>query len=332
MHEDLVPPPTMEGCTEEEIDRWKTEFDVCATLREMGHDVRPLGVWDDLGAIRETLEVFEPHICFNLLEEFHGLAVYDQHVVSFLELLRQKYTGCNPRGLTLARDKALSKMILSYHRIKVPKFHVFPVNRKVKRPRKLGFPLIVKSLTEEGSVSISQASIVHDDEHLQERVAFVHRTVGTHAIAEQFIDGRELYVGVLGNARLETFPVWELTFKSLPDGSKPIASSSVKWDNAYRKRIGVDTGPAENLTDAQRKQIPRVCKRIYRALGLTGYARMDLRLTDDGTIYLLEANPNPEVAYGEDLAESAEVGGMSYEALLDRILRLGLRYKPVGVR
>jgi len=332
MHEDLVPPPRMDGYSEEQIDQWKTEFDVCATLREMGHDVRPLGLWDDLGELREAIEVFQPHVCFNLLEEFHGLAVYDQHVVSYLELLRQKYTGCNPRGLTLARDKALSKAILSYHRVKVPGFHVFPINRKVKRPKKLPFPLIVKSLTEEGSVSISQASIVRNDDDLQQRVAFVHRTVGTHAIAEQFIDGRELYVGVLGNTRLETLPAWELTFDNLPDGSKPIASSSVKWDNAYRKRHGVDTGPAKGLTDAEQKHIARTCKRIYKTLGLTGYARMDLRLTEAGDIYLLEANPNPEIAYGEDLAESAEASGHSYEVLLDRILRLGLNYNPVGVR
>jgi D-alanine-D-alanine ligase len=132
----------------------------------MGHEAFPIGLYDDLGIIRKALEEKKPHIVFNLLEEFHGYAVYDQHVVSFLELMRQPYTGCNPRGLTLAHDKALSKKILAFHRIQVPSFAVFPVNRKVRRPKSLKFPILVKSLSEEGSACISQASLVNDDEKL----------------------------------------------------------------------------------------------------------------------------------------------------------------------
>jgi D-alanine-D-alanine ligase len=131
MHEDLVPPDSIEGLKEEEIAPWKTEYDVTATLENMGHEVRPLGVSTDLGVIREALEQLKPHITFNLLEEFRDIATYDQHVVSYLELLGVPYTGCNPRGLTIARDKALTKKILAYHRINVPKFHVFPLKRKV---------------------------------------------------------------------------------------------------------------------------------------------------------------------------------------------------------
>jgi D-alanine-D-alanine ligase len=185
VHEDLVPPETTSGLTDEEIQPWKCEFDVTSTLREMGHEVKPLGLYDDLNVLRRELESFEPHIAFNLLEEFHGHALYDQHMVSYLELKRQPYTGCNPRGLTVARDKALSKKILAYHRISVPGFAVFPLNRKVRRPRRLGFPLLVKSISVEGSVGISQASIVNDDTKLAERVRFIHRQTNTAAIAEQ---------------------------------------------------------------------------------------------------------------------------------------------------
>jgi D-alanine-D-alanine ligase len=331
MHKDLVPPETIEGLSEEEIAPWKTEYDVTATLENMGHEVRPLGVATDLGVIREALEQFKPHITFNLLEEFHGFAAYDQHVVSFLELMQQKYTGCNPRGLTLARDKALTKKILTYHRINVPKFHVFPLKRKVVRPKGLEFPLLVKSVTEEGSVGISQASIVRDDERLKERVDFVHRHFRTYAIAEEFIEGRELYVGLIGNQRLETLPIWELLFEKAPPDFPRIATAKVKWDYEYQKRLGVTTRAAEDLPPQLPAQLPRLCKRIYRTLNLSGYARMDLRLSESGEVYLLEANPNPQLGYGEDFAESAEAGGTSYEQLLQRIINLGMTYRPDGL-
>ncbi|WP_432797704.1 D-alanine--D-alanine ligase family protein [Poriferisphaera sp. WC338] len=330
MHTDLIPPDSIEGLSDEETLLYKTEFDVTATLKELGHDVQILGVTSNLEKIKDAVDEFKPHIIFNLLEEFHGIGVYDAHVVSFLELLKTPYSGCNPRGLMLAHNKALSKMICRYHRIRVPQFHVFPIYKKVRRPAKLQFPLIVKSLTEEGSVGISQASIVHNDETLAERVDFIHRTLNTDAIVEQYIEGRELYVGVLGNDRLQTFPIWELEFKKLREDAPRIATGRIKWDLKYRKQVGIDSGPAHELSEELLSQIPRFCKRAYKALMLSGYARMDLRLTPDGKIYLLEANPNPELAYGEDLAESAEKAGISYEQLLTKIISLGLRYRLRG--
>lgn len=326
MHQDLVPPDDFESLSDQDLIHCKTEYDVLATLSNLGHEVMPLGVYSDLGVIRDTLADFKPHIVFNLLEEFHGESLFDQHVVSFLELLRQPYTGCNPRGLTLAHDKALSKKICAYHRISVPSFAVFPRGRKAKKPRTLEYPLIVKSLTLEGSVGISQASVVHDDKHLQERVSFVHEQVQTDAIAEQFIDGRELYVGVLGNRRLQTFPVWELVFGSKPPQTTFIATGKIKWDMSYRKRLKVDTQQAVDLAPEQERAIREQAKRICRTLDITGYARLDFRLTDHGKLYLLEANPNPDLSYGEDFAESAEVGGMEYPQLLEQIIKLGLSH------
>jgi D-alanine-D-alanine ligase len=327
MHEDLVPPQSIAGLSAKEIAPYKSEYDVSAGLENIGHEVRPMGLSSDLGVLRDAIAEWNPDIMFNLLEEFHGVAVYDQHVVGYLELMRKPYTGCNPRGLLLAHDKALTKKILSYHRIRVPDFAVFPIGQVVKRPKRLKFPLLVKSISEEGSVGIAQASIVYNDEKLTERVEFIHQQTSTEAIAEEFIEGRELYVGVIGNQRLETFPVWEMFFHKMPEDMARIATAKVKWDHEYQKKHGIETGPAEKLEPAIEDQISRLCKRVYRTLSLSGYARMDLRLTAEGQVYVLEANPNPNLEYGEDFSESAEKAGLSYEKLLSRILSLGLSYQ-----
>src|SRR6478752_7925962 len=169
VHPELVPPDSLKGHSEQEIDEWKTEYDVVSTLRAAGHEVRPLGVENELKPIRDEIESWKPTVVFNLLEQFHGEAIYDQNVASFLELMRVPYTGCNPRGLMLARGKDLSKTLVHYHRIPVPAFAVFPKHRKVRRPTRLGLPLIVKSVSEDSSWGISQASVVDTDEKLEER-------------------------------------------------------------------------------------------------------------------------------------------------------------------
>jgi D-alanine-D-alanine ligase len=327
MHESLVPPANIEGHSAKEVAEWKTEFDVVAGLTNLKHEVRPLGVSSDLSVIREAIETWKPHIAFNLLEEFHGVTLYDQHVVSYLELMQQAYSGCNPRGLMLAHDKALCKKILSYHRIAVPDFAVFPKGKVVRRSKRLKFPLLVKSATEEASLGISQASIVSNDEKLQDRVEFVHQQVGTDALVEEYVDGRELYVGVMGNQRLSTFPTWEMLFSNMPEGVAHIATAKVKWDPKYQERHGITTSAARDLPEGLEERLPRLCKRVYRILGMSGYARLDFRLNSEGKVYLLEVNPNPNLAYGEDFAESAERAGIKYEELLQRILNLGLNYQ-----
>ncbi|HKZ01133.1 MAG TPA: hypothetical protein VJ180_02780 [Pyrinomonadaceae bacterium] len=325
-HEDLVPPDTLDGLTDKEKLEVKTEFDVISTLKKMGHEVYPIGLYNQLNVIGNALLEHKPHIAFNLLEEFHGYPLYDQHVVSYLELMKQPYTGCNPRGLTLAHDKALTKMILSYHRIQVPNFAVFSINRKVRRPKRLKFPLLVKSISEEGSVGIAQASIVHDDEKLTQRVEFIHRQNKTHAIAEQFIKGREIYVGLIGNQNIQTYTPWELVMEKLPEGAENIATLKVKWDPDYQERVGVKTKAAE-LSSEQQKTLERLSKRIYRYLFLSGYARLDYRMTEDGQFYLIEANPNPQIACNEDFADSADHSGVPYDELLQKIITVGLNYQ-----
>jgi D-alanine-D-alanine ligase len=192
------------------------------------------------------------------------------------------------------------------------------------------YPLIVKSLTQEASIGISQASVVDSDEKLKERVHFIHQSIGTAAIVEQYVEGRELYVGIVGNQALQALPVWELFFTNMPPEAKRIATDRVKWSVKYQKKYGIDSGPAD-LPDAQRDQIQHLCKRAYRALELSGYARIDLRLDGAGNAWVLEANPNPQIARGEDFAASAGKCGLTYEALLQRILNLGLRWQPESV-
>ncbi|MBW2529761.1 MAG: D-alanine--D-alanine ligase [Deltaproteobacteria bacterium] len=327
MHEETVPPDTIDGFEYQEMLEWKGEYDVMATLEELGHDPLRVGLYDDLSVLRAAIRDHKPHIAFNLLEEFRGIGEFDQHVVSYLELLGLPYTGCNPRGLTISRDKALTKKILAYHRIRVPHFAVFERGRRVRRRKNLEFPLFVKSVSDDASIGIAKASIVRDDAQLAERVDFVHRNVGTDAIAEQYIEGRELYVGVLGNRRPIAFPPWELFFDNVPEGEPRIATRKVKWDAAYQEKAGIRSGHAADLSEDLELAIRKRAKRIYRLLGLSGYGRMDFRLAADGRLYLLEANANPYIAFGEDFAESAEADGIGYEELIQRILRLGLRYR-----
>ena len=326
MHDYMVPPVDVSSVDLATVE-WKTEFDVTSTLSDMGHDVHSLGVKDDLGVIRQAVDEFKPHIAFNLMEAFHEIGAFDMNVVSYLELLRLAYTGCNPRGMVLSRDKALSKQLMTYHRIPVPEFTVLRRGLAIKLPRRLKFPVIVKSLTQEASIGIAQASVVEEEAKLKERVKFVHESIGTDAIVERYIDGRELYVGVIGNDRLQVFPVWEMEFSNMPEGVHRIATDRVKWSVKYQKKHGISTSEAD-LPDATTEAIKRIAKRVYRTLNMSGYARMDLRTDADGRFFVLEANANPQLAFGEDFAESAERTGLRYDDLLQRILNVGLKWRP----
>jgi D-alanine-D-alanine ligase len=328
VNEALIPPDDLRGLSEDQIEACRTEYNVLSTLSNAGHEVRVLGIGDKIGELRRVIRDWRPGITFNLLEEFSGIATYDHYVVTFLELMRQPYTGCNPRGMMLSRDKVLTKQILAWHRIPTPGFHVFPWGARYREPRGLEFPLFVKSATDDASLGISQASVVHDREHLRERVEFIHAQAQGDALAEQYVEGRELYVGMMGNERLTTFPVWELDFGTLPEVQSGIATRKVKWDPVYQRRHGISTGPARDLPDGAEKRIVQLARRVYRALHMSGYARMDMRMRPDGSVFVLEANANPNLTYGEDFAESGHRAGLDYERLLERIVQLGLKYRP----
>ena len=327
VHASLVPPESLEGHEEKEIDEWRTEYDVVSTLKAAGHSVRCVGVLDSLTELRAAIADWKPDLVFNLLEEFDGIVTYDQHVVAFLELLRQPYTGCNPRGLMLSRDKSLCKQLLAFHRVPTPQFAVFRRGARFRTPRRIKFPLFVKSTVEDASLGIAQASVVEDAARLKERVEFVHEQIKSDALVEEYIEGRELYVGVMGNDRLTRLPVWEMVFGSMPDSLAAIATRKVKWDKRYQKRYGITTLAAADLPPGIEARLDRLSRRIYRALGMSGYARMDFRVTPTGDIYVLEANANPNLEAAEDFAESARAAGIDYRELLERLMTLGLGYR-----
>ena len=318
VHTDLVPPDNPV-----EIDRyttpWVVEYDVITQLRKSGHEVQAVGLYNTLDPLLEAINSFKPDVVFNLLEEFNGDSKMDYHIVALLESLNIKYTGCCSKGLILAKDKALSKKILKYHSLGTAGFVTIPRQKRLSFSKKLKYPLIVKCLYEEASLGIAQASIVNSEEKLSERVEYIHLKLDQDAIAEEFIEGRELYVGIIGNVQLKALPIWELQFTKVDDSGKEIYSRSAKWNKEYRKRRGIKTGPAQ-LDKAVANQIIKSCKKLYRVLNLSGYARIDLRLTDDNRIYILEANPNPNLAFDDEFAQSAKYDGINYADLLEMIL------------
>jgi D-alanine-D-alanine ligase len=326
LHPSLMPPDSLEGQAARAIEEWRTEFDVIQTLRGSGHEVRALGVLDSITELRTTIADWQPDVVFNLLEEFDGIVSYDQHVIAFLEMLRQPYTGCNPRGMLLSRDKALCKQVFAFHRIPTPQFAVFRRGQRIQLPRRLRYPLFVKSSTDDASLGISQASVVEDSVRLRERIEFVLEQHKSDVLVEEYIEGRELYVGMLGNERLTRFPVWELNFGSMGVNGSAIATRKAKWDTKYRSKYGIESAPARDLPAGAEAQLDRLSRRLYRALGLTGYARMDFRMRADGSIYALEANANPHLAKDEDFSRSAAAAGRGYGDLLDSIVKLGMTY------
>ncbi len=305
-------------------DDWKTEAGVLAALRELGHAVEHLALFDDLDLLRQKIAGFAPDLIFNLADQFRNNRAFDQNIASFLALNGIPFTGCGPTGLMLCKHKAISKKILSYHRIHTPAFVTLPRGRRIARPKQLRFPILIKPLKEESSIGISQASFVETDEEFRERVAFIHEKYDNDVIAEEYIDGRELYVSILGNRRLQVLPIRELVFREVPPDEPKIATYKAKWDEEYRRRWGLQNQDAVGLEPGVVRQIEAVCRRIYHLLTIDGYARLDLRLTPDNTLHFIEANPNPMLAPDEDFALSALKAGISYPQLIDRIARLGL--------
>jgi D-alanine-D-alanine ligase len=324
---DAIAPTTLDQDLSAELktDEWKTEAHVLAALAELGHATEYLAIFDDLDLLRQKLQRFEPDLIFNLADQFKNNRAFDQNIASFLEMHGVPFTGCGSTGLTLCKQKGISKKILGYHRIHVPAFSVTPRGRRFARPKRLQFPIVVKPLKEEASYGISQASFVETDEQFKERVQFIHEKYDNDVIAEEYIPGRELYVSLLGNHRLEMFPVRELLFKEVPPDEPKIATYKAKWDEEYRKRWGLQNRFAEGLDPAVARDIEQTCKRIYRLLTIDGYARIDLRLTPNNEIYFIEANPNPILAADEDFAQSALKAGLAYPQLIARVIRTGLK-------
>lgn len=302
----------------------KTDANVLAALHQLQHTTEHLAIYDNLDLLRQKLQLFQPDVIFNLADQFNNNRAFDQNIVSFLAMHGVPFTGCGSTGLTLCKHKAISKKILGYHRIHTPAFVTIARGKRIARPRPLKFPILVKPMKEEASLGISQASFVSNDEQFKERVQFIHEKFDNDVIAEEYIEGRELYVSIIGNHRLQVFPIRELVFKEVPPDEPKIATYKAKWDEEYRKRWGLENRFAEGLDPAVVKKIEQTCKRIYHLLTIDGYARLDLRLTPTNEVYFIEANPNPVLAEDEDFAQSALKANLTYPQLIDRIIRLGL--------
>jgi D-alanine-D-alanine ligase len=304
---------------------WKTEANVLAALGTLGHPTEHLAIFDNLDLLRQKMESFAPDVIFNLADQFKNNRGFDQNIASLLEMQGVPFTGCGATGLVLSKHKGTSKKILGYHHIHVPNFVVIPRGQRIARLKKPKFPLLVKPVKEEASYGISQASFVTSDEQFRERVAFIHESHDSDVIAEEYIEGRELYVSVMGNAKLTVFPIRELVFREVPPDEPKIATYRAKWDEEYRKRWGLQNQFPEDLAPALIAEIDDIGKRIYRLLTIEGYARIDLRLTSDNKVYFIEANPNPILAEDEDFAQAAAKAGLPYPKLIDRIIGIGMK-------
>jgi D-alanine-D-alanine ligase len=301
-----------------------TEYHVIGALRRLGHNVSILPVEDSVRKIVVILTRNKPDLVFNLTEQFGGDRQFDKNIAALLEILGIPFTGSGVMGLALCRDKRLCKQLLSLHRIRVPGFVSLPLSAPIHVPRTVRYPMVVKPAFEDSSEGISNASLAANEVALAERVRFVHEGWQQAVIAEEYIEGRELYVGVLGNKKLDVLPIRECFFNSEGAGGPQMATYRVKFNAEYRKKWNITFGFAE-LDPAVVRHVERVCKKVYRVLQIRDYGRIDLRLTPDNRLIVLEANPNPDVAYGEELAEAAEKKGLSYEQFIARIIHLALQ-------
>lgn len=303
----------------------EAEFDVARALAEKGHDVRLLGFRDDLDQLVAGIRAEPVDVVFNLSERFRQLSALDFTIAGLLEMLGVVYTGAGAEGLILARDKALTKMVLDYHDLSIPHFMVCRRGEKVQRPSDIRFPLIVKPLDEDASVGIAQASVVRDDQALADRVQFIHERFNTDAIVEEFIDGRELYVGVMGNDPPRALPPIEMVFGKDATAESRIATFKVKWSVKYRENRGIENRIVDDLPKEVMARLAETAVKAYRAAGLRDYGRIDIRLAHDDEIYIVEANPNPYLADGEDLAWAAEEGGFPYPEFIEAIAEMAIK-------
>jgi D-alanine-D-alanine ligase len=313
-----------------DADEPEMEYQIAHALQECGHEIRLLGVRDDLEYLIGHLSQWKPDLVFNGAEAYRGDESLEYLLPGLLEAEGYRYTGAPPLALQVTRNKAISKKVLAYFGIQVPGFVSYRLHEVVDQTPALRFPLIVKPLQADASAGIAQASIVQDVNALAERVSFIHERFGQGAIAEEFVVGRELYVSIVGNDdSLEILPITEMVFdkrKTRPE--ERIATQSAKWDESYRERKGIRNVFARPLAKAVRDRILETCRTAYRALWLRDYARLDLRVSEDGGVWVLEANANPFISYGHDMANAAAKAGMEYCDFIQRIVRAALdRYE-----
>lgn len=306
-------------------ENFDTPADVHQALLENGYEVRLLGLFDDVRPLLDEIDEFKPDLIFNLVDTFHDVTRWDKNFAALLEMLSVPFTGASSTSLFMCNDKGLCRKILRFHRLRGPRFHSFYRNHKVWLPKTFKLPCIVKPLTEEASRGISQASIVDDEKSFVDRVSMIHGRMNLDAIAEEYIEGREMYVSIIGDARLRVLPPREMTFGQMPADEPRIATYKAKWDDGYRKRWGIKNDFAVKLGEGLESRLADVCKRAYRALNIRSYARFDLRVTPAGQIHVIEPNVNPNIARDDELALSAKKIGIPYSGLIRMIVNQALR-------
>jgi len=298
---------------------------VVAALETNGHEARCIVADADVEPVLHALVNDRPELVFNLCESFGGKSALESNVAALLNLVDLRYTGSSPAGLLLAGDKSLTKKILSFHGIATPEFATVYRGR-VEWAGDVKFPLIVKPPQEDASLGISQKSIVRDVRELLERMADLQAEFHQPVLAEEYIEGREFYVGVLGNESARALPVVELDFSKLPDGYAHLASWEAKWGadgaGSGSEFAGTVSVFPEGLDDALRERMQRVALDAFRALRLRDYARIDLRVSESGDVYVIEVNPNCYLERSGEFARAAEREGLAYDALIGEIVRL----------
>ena len=297
---------------------------VARTLRSLGHRVSVLGAHGDVKRIVAGLSRRRPDLVFNLMEMFADNVFGDIPVTGLLDLIGLKYTGSGPGELYLSQDKGLTKKLLAFDGILYPRFAVFSKQQgSFETGGNLRMPLFVKPLRSDSSLGIGGKSLVHDAVALMERVTAIRKELNDSALAEEYIEGREFYVGVLGNGQPKALPPIEVDFTGFPEGVPKVLDSKAKWDESSKEYKGTKSVLA-NLPDELRAKLQKVAVDAFRALRVRDYGRVDLRLTDTGDIYVLEVNASCYLERSAEFAMAAAAGGMDYPKLIERIVNLTL--------
>lgn len=296
-----------------------------SALRAAGHETARAAVAGDIEPLIATLRREAPDLVFNMAESFGGKSALESNVAALLNLLGLRYTGSSPSGLMLAGDKALTKVVLSFHGIKTPQFATI-YRGALEWAGDIRFPVIVKPPQEDASLGITSKSVVHDLKGLMEAMDGLQKEFQQPSLVEQYIEGREFYVGVLGNENATALPVIELDFSKFPADKPRIASWQAKWGDdgagSGSEFAGTESIFPSNVDAALLERMQRVALDAFTALRLRDYARIDLRVTPEGEIFVIEVNPNCYLERQSEFARAAERSGLPYEALVDRLVEL----------
>jgi D-alanine-D-alanine ligase len=258
---------------------------------------------------------------FNLTESYAGDDTMDMNLAAYLDLLGKPYTGAGPHGLYLAQDKALAKKIFAFHGIRTP-FFATSYKGKLDHSHDIAFPLIVKPTSEDGSIGIDTGSVVGSVKELMERIHYIQEEFDSPALIEEYIEGREIYAAVLGNDNPEALPLIELDLSRLPEGTPRIAGKEVKWEKDTEHYRVTKSAPADDLDEDTVKRLSDTALAAYQALKLRDYGRIDMRLTREGEVYVIEANPNPWLSSGAEFFMAAKKAGRTYTQMISEIIDL----------